>query len=117
MRLTGDVVALHPTPADGPAIEAMYARCSFESRYARFLAPLAAIPGRHLAQVLVPGPTDEAWVAVRRDDPGTHWEVGRETGPTPSSRSSSKIRGSDAGSAARSSGSSASGHRAPAWTG
>ena len=76
MRLTGEVVARHPTPADGPAIEAMYARCSFESRYARFLAPLAAIPGRHLAQILVPGPAEEAWVAVRRDDPGTVLALG-----------------------------------------
>jgi GNAT superfamily N-acetyltransferase len=57
--------------ADAPAIEAMVARCSVESRYARFLAPLPAIPPDHLHRILTPSSCDGAWVGTRRDDPGT----------------------------------------------
>ena len=64
-----DVVLRRPTPADGPAIEAMFARCSVESRLPRFLAPLPTIPASHLARILNPPPGDEAWIGVTRDDP------------------------------------------------
>jgi GNAT superfamily N-acetyltransferase len=71
VNLTPNVVIRQPTPADGPAIEAMFARCSLESRYARFLAPLPTIPADHLARILAPSADNEAWVGVRRDDPET----------------------------------------------
>ncbi len=66
-----DIVIRRPTVADGPAIEAMFARCSVESRYARFLAPLATIPAEHLARILTPASGHEAWVGATRDDPET----------------------------------------------
>jgi GNAT superfamily N-acetyltransferase len=71
MQLTPNIVIRQPTSADGPAIEAMFARCSLESRYARFLAPLPTIPAEHLARILAPSVGHEAWVGVRRDDPET----------------------------------------------
>jgi GNAT superfamily N-acetyltransferase len=73
---TADVAIRAPTTADGPAIEAMFARCSIESRYARFLAPLATIPATHLARVLTPSPCREAWVGVARGDPETVLALG-----------------------------------------
>jgi GNAT superfamily N-acetyltransferase len=63
------IVIRQPTPTDGPAIEAMFARCSLESRYARFLAPLPTIPAAQLTQVLTPHSGNEAWVGVTGDDP------------------------------------------------
>jgi len=63
------IVIRQPTSTDGPAIEAMFARCSLESRYARFLAPLPTIPAEHLARVLDPAAGNEAWVGVTADDP------------------------------------------------
>jgi GNAT superfamily N-acetyltransferase len=65
------IIMRRPTEADGPAIEAMFERCSVESRYARFLAPRPTIPADHLARVLSPAPGDEAWVGVTSDDPQT----------------------------------------------
>ena len=65
------IVIRQPTPTDGPAIEAMFARCSLESRYARFLAPLPTIPAAQLTQVLTPHSGNEAWVGVTGDDPET----------------------------------------------
>lgn len=69
MRPDADVLIRRPAPADGPAIEAMVARCSTQSRYARFLAPLASIPERHLAEVLDPASQNESWVGTMRDEP------------------------------------------------
>jgi GNAT superfamily N-acetyltransferase len=69
VRANADVVIRHPAPADGPAIEAMVARCSVQSRYARFLAPLVAIPDGHLADVLDPASGSEAWVGAAPDEP------------------------------------------------
>jgi GNAT superfamily N-acetyltransferase len=64
------IVIRQTTEADGPAIEAMFARCSLESRYGRFLAPLPTIPLDHLSSVLAPAPgRKEAWVGVTTDDP------------------------------------------------
>lgn len=70
-QLAPDILIRRPTAADGPAIEAMFARCSVESRYARFLAPLATIPPNQLARILTPASGDEAWIGVTRDDPET----------------------------------------------
>lgn len=70
VQLMPDIVLRRPSVADGPAIEAMFARCSLESRYSRFLAPLVTIPADHLARILTPPSGDEAWVAVSRNDPG-----------------------------------------------
>ena len=47
--LAPPMVIRRPTAADGPAIEAMFARCSFEARYARFLSPRVRIPADYLA--------------------------------------------------------------------
>lgn len=69
MRPDADVLIRRPAPADRPAIEEMFARCSAQSRYARFLAPLAVIPTRHLADVLDPASENEAWVGTMRDEP------------------------------------------------
>jgi GNAT superfamily N-acetyltransferase len=69
MQPNPDVLIRRPAPADGPAIEAMVARCSVQSRYARFLAPLASIPARHLADVLDPSSENEAWVGTTREEP------------------------------------------------
>jgi GNAT superfamily N-acetyltransferase len=63
------VLIRRPAPEDGPAIGAMVARCSVQSRYARFLAPLASIPASHLADVLDPSSENEAWVGTARDEP------------------------------------------------
>ncbi|MFI5047539.1 MAG: GNAT family N-acetyltransferase [Acidimicrobiia bacterium] len=57
--------------ADRRAIEAMFARCSFESRYARFLAPVAAFPADQLARGLSSAPGHEAWLATPRSGPET----------------------------------------------
>jgi GNAT superfamily N-acetyltransferase len=66
------VIGFRPvTAADGPGIEAMFARCSPASRYARFLAPFRALPDGDLERVLRPGPGGGAWVAVPVDDPET----------------------------------------------
>ena len=69
MQPASVIVIRQPTPADGPAIEEMFARCSVESRYARFLAPLPTIPADHLARVLAPPTGNEAWVGVTSDEP------------------------------------------------
>ncbi|HEY7104777.1 MAG TPA: GNAT family N-acetyltransferase [Acidimicrobiia bacterium] len=49
----------------------MVSRCSIDSRYARFLAPLPAIPPEHLHRILTPSPCDAAWVGFHHDDPTT----------------------------------------------
>ena len=64
-----DLVIRRPVFADGPAIEAMFARCSLESRYARFLAPLRTIPAADLERIVTPTAGGEAWIGVTRDDP------------------------------------------------
>jgi GNAT superfamily N-acetyltransferase len=70
MQTAPVIVIRQPTAADRPAIEAMFARCSVESRYGRFLAPLPTIPPDHLASILSPAPgRKEAWVGVTVDDP------------------------------------------------
>jgi GNAT superfamily N-acetyltransferase len=71
-----DIVIRRATTVDGPAIEAMFARCSVESRYARFLAPLPTIPAGHLARVLGPSLDDRSWVGVRRDRSDTVLALG-----------------------------------------
>ena len=69
MQPAAVILIRQPTPADGPAIEEMFARCSLQSRYARFLAPVPTIPADHLARVLTPSTGDEAWVGVTSDEP------------------------------------------------
>ncbi len=69
LQLPPDIVIRRPRATDGPAIEAMFARCSLESRYHRFHAPVVRIPAVHLARILEPGSDDEAWLGVTRDDP------------------------------------------------
>ncbi len=51
-------------PDDGPALAAMFGRCSPETRYARFLAPVARIPADHLAAVVEPPAGDRSWVVT-----------------------------------------------------
>lgn len=70
-RRGSDVVIRQPTAANRSAIEAMFARCSVESRYARFLAPVPEIPPAHLARIITPSADDEAWIGVARHDPDT----------------------------------------------
>jgi hypothetical protein len=65
VELRSDIVIRRPTLADGRAIEAMFERCSVESRHARFLAPLPTIPPSHLARILAPPSGDEAWGGVQ----------------------------------------------------
>jgi GNAT superfamily N-acetyltransferase len=71
VRAGTDVVIRRPAPTDRPAIEAMFARCSVESRYARFHAPLAAIPASHLADLFASSGQHEAWVGTLRSEPAT----------------------------------------------
>ena len=76
MPLTPDIVIRQPTWADAPAIEAMFARCSPESRYARFLAPLVAVPPEHLSGILGSCAKNAAWVGVMSDRPDTVLALG-----------------------------------------
>jgi GNAT superfamily N-acetyltransferase len=79
VQLPADIVIRRPTAADGPAIEAMFARCSLDSRYRRFHAPVVKIPAVHLERILDPGSADEAWLGVTRDDPDTVIALGSWT--------------------------------------
>ena len=76
MPLTPDVMFRRSNWADAPAIEAMFARCSPESRYARFLAPLDAVPPDHLSGILGAPAKNAAWVGVVRDRPDTVLALG-----------------------------------------
>jgi L-amino acid N-acyltransferase YncA len=51
-------------PGDRTALEAMFARCSLQTRYRRFHAPVAAIPARYLAAALAGRPDHYALVAA-----------------------------------------------------
>jgi GNAT superfamily N-acetyltransferase len=67
-------LALRPSvPADAPRLVAMFERCSPESRYARFLAPLAHFPASHLVDVVRSSPIRRSWVV---DDLATGRVVG-----------------------------------------
>jgi putative intracellular protease/amidase/GNAT superfamily N-acetyltransferase len=67
-RPAPDVVIRRSTMRDREPIEAMFARCTPESRYARFLAPVATAPRGYLERALEPSADQEAWVATTRDD-------------------------------------------------
>lgn len=57
-------VSIRPaTPRDADALVAMLERCSPESRYARFLAPVVRFPPGHLHDVLHIDGTRWSWVA------------------------------------------------------
>jgi GNAT superfamily N-acetyltransferase len=59
--VTGRV--LRPSvPEDARRLVAMYERCSSESRYARFLAPLDHFPASHLVDVVRSTPIRRSWV-------------------------------------------------------
>jgi GNAT superfamily N-acetyltransferase len=53
-----------PGPDDVAALVAMFERCSFETRYARFLSPVATFPPGHLAHVVRPRLGRWSWVTV-----------------------------------------------------
>ena len=115
-----DLVIRRPVFADGPAIEAMFARCSLESRYARFLAPLRTIPAADLERIVTPTAGGEAWIGVTRDDPEmvvSARQLGCGTATTPRLHSSWKTRGSVKASAVPSSGCSRREHGTTACAG
>jgi GNAT superfamily N-acetyltransferase len=56
-----------PGPDDAAALVAMFERCSFETRYSRFLSPVPAFPPGHLADVVHPRPGRWSWVTVDDD--------------------------------------------------
>jgi GNAT superfamily N-acetyltransferase len=58
------VVIRRATEGDREAIEAMFGRCSAESRYRRFLSPQLVMPAGYLARVLAGTSTEETWVGV-----------------------------------------------------
>ena len=68
----GSVTVREPVPDDAPALQAMFRRCSAESAYARFLAPVAEFPPRHLADVVHRGPDRWSWIAIDRE---TAWVI------------------------------------------
>jgi GNAT superfamily N-acetyltransferase len=49
-------------PDDAPRLVAMFERCSRQSRYGRFLAPLQHFPAAHLIDVVRPSPIRRSWV-------------------------------------------------------
>jgi GNAT superfamily N-acetyltransferase len=49
-------------PLDAPRLVTMFERCSPESRYARFLAPLRYFPASHLTDVVRSSPVRRSWV-------------------------------------------------------
>jgi GNAT superfamily N-acetyltransferase len=57
--------------ADRGAIEAMFARCGYESRYGRFLAPVVEFPTEQLAPALRPGSGHHVWLATPGGEPET----------------------------------------------
>jgi len=57
-------------PADREALARMFERCTLETRYRRFHAPVKAIPGRYLADALSGGPFHYALVAGPVPGPG-----------------------------------------------
>jgi RimJ/RimL family protein N-acetyltransferase len=64
-RATGLVVR-PATPTDAPRLVAMFERCSPETRYARFLAPLQRFPAAHLVDVVQSSPIRRSWVIEER---------------------------------------------------
>jgi N-acetylglutamate synthase-like GNAT family acetyltransferase len=62
-----EIVLRSPGPPDEPAIVAMFDRCSFESRYARFLNPARHLPATHLHDVLH-GPAPSRSLVVVHED-------------------------------------------------
>jgi GNAT superfamily N-acetyltransferase len=57
-------------PDDAPRLVAMFERCSPESRYGRFLAPLRYFPASHLVDVVRPSAIRRSWVI--QDLPTAH---------------------------------------------
>jgi RimJ/RimL family protein N-acetyltransferase len=49
-------------PDDAPRLVAMFERCSPETRYARFMAPLQHFPASHLVDVVKSSRTRRSWV-------------------------------------------------------
>jgi GNAT superfamily N-acetyltransferase len=63
---TGRVV--RPTvPEDAPRLVAMFERCSLETRYRRFLAPVRHFPAAHLVDVVKGSPVRRSWVVEDLD--------------------------------------------------
>ena len=60
-------------PDDAPRLVAMFERCSRQSRYGRFLAPLQHFPAAHLVDVVRSSPIRRSWVV---DDLETGHVVG-----------------------------------------
>jgi GNAT superfamily N-acetyltransferase len=59
--VTGRV--LRPSvPHDAPRLVTMFERCSPQSRYARFLAPIQHFPASHLVDVVRSSPFRRSWV-------------------------------------------------------
>jgi RimJ/RimL family protein N-acetyltransferase len=56
-----------PGPDDAAALVAMFERCRVESRYGRFLSPVAEFPPGHLHDVVHPGPGRWSWVTTGED--------------------------------------------------
>jgi GNAT superfamily N-acetyltransferase len=56
------------SPDDAPRLVAMFERCSPESRFGRFLAPVRYFPAAHLVDVIRPSRIRRSWVV---DDPAT----------------------------------------------
>ena len=69
--LRPDVVFRRASMADRRAIEAMFARCSVESRYGRFLSPVVAFPADQLERSLSSASGHEVWLAVPSSSPET----------------------------------------------
>jgi len=55
---------------DRAALEGMFGRCTVETRYRRFHAPVKAIPGRYLTEALSGSPFHHALVACPDPSPG-----------------------------------------------
>ena len=49
-------------PDDAPRLVAMFERCSRQTRYGRFLAPLQHFPAAHLVDVVRSSPIRRSWV-------------------------------------------------------
>src|SRR3954452_10722230 len=57
-----------PRPDDALRLVAMFERCGPDTRYGRFLAPVAHFPARYLADVVDPLPGQWSWLVSRDPD-------------------------------------------------
>src|SRR4051794_8879057 len=56
-----------PGPDDAAALEAMFERCSIETRYGRFLSPIPRFPPGHLDDIVHPRAGRWSWVITDDD--------------------------------------------------